>query len=119
MNLSDYQVKAMQFAKYKTPDYPFAAISEEVGEVIGKLSKYSRKNGCTIATAVDDSISGVGDAGKSLREDLKKELGDVLWQLQACCTEAGFTLTEVAELNLQKLGDRSDRGVIIGEGDDR
>ena len=47
------------------------------------------------------------------------ELGDVLWQVAACANEIGYTLREIADLNLAKLGDRADRGVIVGEGDAR
>ena len=40
-------------------------------------------------------------------------------QVAACANEIGYTLREIADLNLAKLGDRDHRGVIVGEGDDR
>lgn len=122
MNLNEYQLKAMKFAKYDSFDYPFLALSEEVGEVFGKLAKYNRKNGASLSCIVENVKNPndfLSDDEIELKKSLKKELGDVLWQLQACCSELGLSLDDVAELNLQKLGDRNDRGVIVGEGDER
>lgn len=55
------------------------------------------------------------------RDDLKKELGDVMWYLAALSSHLGFTLTDIAETNIKKLrkrhgekfsgyGDRSGEG---------
>ncbi|MEZ4102976.1 MAG: MazG nucleotide pyrophosphohydrolase domain-containing protein [Candidatus Paceibacterota bacterium] len=52
-------------------------------------------------------------------QDLKKEIGDVLWYLSALSNDLGFTLEEVAEKNLEKLKSRQERGVVHGNGDNR
>ncbi len=52
-------------------------------------------------------------------EEYVKELGDVLWYIAASAKELGFTLEQVAQLNLKKLADRKERGVIKSEGDNR
>ena len=108
MDLNEYQHKAREHAAYKANPghggvslYPFLALAEEAGEVCGKVAKALRKG---------DSIDGRAVA---------LELGDALWQVAACANELGYTLEEVATLNLAKLGDRADRGVIVGEGDAR
>lgn len=44
------------------------------------------------------------------REAMKKELGDVLWYLQAIADRYGLTLSEVAEANVQKLLERYPEG---------
>ena len=45
--------------------------------------------------------------GKPLdREELKKELGDVLWYLVHACNTFGIPLGEVMEGNVEKLVDR-------------
>ncbi len=116
MELNDYQLAAMKFAKYKYPDYPYMALAEEVGEVMGKLAKHGRKNDKTLLCCIDQITMG---RAKDLEADLVKELGDVLWQLQACCAAIGVTLEDVAKTNLDKLSDRDNRGVIVGHGDDR
>lgn len=48
-----------------------------------------------------------------------KELGDVLWYLTRSANELGYTLTDIAEINVVKLTDRQERGVLGGNGDTR
>lgn len=48
-----------------------------------------------------------------------KELGDVLWYLTASARELGYTLSDLAEINIVKLSDRQQRGVLQGVGDER
>jgi NTP pyrophosphatase (non-canonical NTP hydrolase) len=110
MHLNYYSLKAMETALYPEDaaiTYPALALSEEVGEVNGKLAKYIRKGG------------DIHDIPLELRLALLAELGDVLWQLNALSVGLGFSLNEVASHNLMKLADRHDRGVIQGEGDNR
>ena len=47
------------------------------------------------------------------------ELGDVLWYISDIAFELGFTLENIAVLNIQKLSSRKDRDKIHGEGDFR
>lgn len=119
MNLNEYQARAIKFAKFKNNDYPFLALSEEAGEISGKLAKYVRKQQCSLSTAIYEATNGCGNDAIQLREDLKKELGDLLWQVSACCYELGLSLSDAAYFNLDKLSDRDERGVIVGEGDNR
>jgi len=84
--------------------YPVQELTEEAGEVNGKVAKYIRKSGTDLNV---------------LRMDVAKELGDVLYQLSESARQFGFTLQEIADMNVSKLTDRAERGVLIGEGDDR
>lgn len=84
--------------------YPAMALAEEAGEVAGKIAKFIRKR--------DDDVD-------TLRENVKKELGDVLYQLAQTARQFNLSLEEIALDNKAKLEDRAERGVIIGEGDDR
>ena len=52
-------------------------------------------------------------------EDMKKELGDVLWYISALARDLDIDLDTIAQLNLQKLKDRQERNKIQGSGDDR
>ncbi len=109
MNFSEYQQKAKNTAKYPVIGhgviYPTLGLTNEAGEVSGKIKKIFRdKNGI------------INDAE---RLALQAELGDVLWYVSQMCTELGLSLEEVAESNIAKLLDRQARGTIQGEGDHR
>lgn len=111
MELDDYQQAAGVYAVYADFLYPFLGLTEEAGEVSGKVAKRLRLMGSTWLEPV------VGF--DKFRIETAKELGDVLWQLQECCSVLGLSLNDVAQQNLDKLDDRQLRGVIIGSGDSR
>jgi len=50
---------------------------------------------------------------------LAMELGDVLWYLARLADVYGFTMTEIMQMNIDKLTDRAKRGKLQGEGDNR
>jgi len=50
---------------------------------------------------------------------LAYELGDILWFIAQICTENSMSLDEIAAMNLSKLKNRKERGVIKGNGDTR
>jgi NTP pyrophosphatase (non-canonical NTP hydrolase) len=109
MNFTDYQTKSRRTAKYPAIGhpviYPTLGLTNEGGEVAGKIKKIFRdKNGVI---------------GESDRAALESELGDVLWYLAQVCTELNLSLDEVAEHNIAKLYDRMKRGKIGGDGDNR
>jgi NTP pyrophosphatase (non-canonical NTP hydrolase) len=80
-------------------------ISGEAGEVIEKWKK--------IVAYKSGNISS-----EDLQE-LKKELGDVIWYLAVFADSLGLTLEEIVQLNISKLIDRQKRAVIKGAGDNR
>lgn len=106
MKISEYSEKALEFAAYREDFYPLLALPEEVGEFLGKIAKAARGD----EKYQDDDV---------LKAACKKELGDILWQLNACCKFMETTLEEVALENLEKLQGRVERGTIKGSGDDR
>ena len=121
MNASEYQVKAHDFASYgENPMYPALGLSEEAGEVCGKIAKFIRKHeGIDPMTAryeLENKVTITDDELK-FRNDLSKELGDVLWMVAELCTNYGLDMGEVMAENIEKLADRKDKGLIIGEGD--
>ncbi len=85
--------------------YPTLGLTNEAGEVAGKIKKIFRDK--------DGKIT------EEDRQALKQELGDVLWYLTQICTELGLTLEDVAEANLVKLFSRLERNKIGGDGDTR
>jgi NTP pyrophosphatase (non-canonical NTP hydrolase) len=50
------------------------------------------------------------------REEMKKELGDVLWYLTALAEDEGLTLDEIAQGNVEKLQRRYPEGFVPGGG---
>ena len=52
-------------------------------------------------------------------EELKKELGDVLWHLAMLAQNLGTSLDETAKMNIEKLASRQVRNTIWGVGDNR
>ena len=50
---------------------------------------------------------------------IQKELGDCLWYIARMADELDTTLSRIMEMNLDKLDDRKERGVVHGYGDER
>jgi len=109
MDFTDYQTKSRKTAGYPAIGhpviYPTLGLTNEAGEVAGKIKKIFRDK---------DGVISETD-----REALKGERGDVLWYLTQICTELGLSLDEVAEHNIEKLYSRLERGKIGGDGDNR
>ena len=109
MNFTDYQTQSRKTAKYPAIGhpviYPTLGLTNEAGEVAGKIKKIFRDKG--------------GLIGEAERAALKGELGDVLWYLAQICTELDLSLEDVAGYNLEKLFSRLERGKIGGDGDNR
>lgn len=104
MNFNDYQQLANTTAIYPATAkvfYPALGMAGEVGEVCEKIKKHVR------------------DGRELNKEELKKEIGDVLWYMSALCTDLGITLEDVATTNYNKLKSRQERNVLSGSGDNR
>ena len=70
-----------------------------------------------IVVAGSTSVNQAPITGESV--PVVKEMGDVLFYLCALATVCGFSMSDVAEMNLEKLRSRKERGVIKGSGDNR
>lgn len=108
MNFNEYQDALGAFAVY--PDkgmknksalaYCALGLTGEAGEYAEKVKKYLRDD------FLDPNLAA-------------KELGDVLWYVARSAAELGYTLDEVAQMNIDKLNSRKARGVLGGSGDNR
>lgn len=129
MKLNDYQKRAMStcMPSCKNISYMLLNLVGEVGEFASKIAKAIRKNQVSIGgkTSFNRNILTVrGDSPETMYFDvlafdseLKKEAGDILWQLSGLCTVMGWDLEDVAQLNLDKLAARKAAGTIDGNGD--
>ena len=123
MQLNDYQKAAMTTCMESSNNfsYMFLNLVGEVGEFASKVAKEIRKENMCIG--VNDQKKNehfwLGHDGDSYakEQELKKEAGDVLWQLSGLCTVMGWSLEEVAQTNLDKLAARKAAGTIDGNGD--
>jgi NTP pyrophosphatase (non-canonical NTP hydrolase) len=108
VELSQYQRLSRRTAAYPREAwlaYPALGLAGEAGEVAEHVKKAIR----------DDE----GSVLPERRAAMAKELGDVLWYLAQLATELELDLDEVAQMNLDKLRSRQERGVLAGSGDDR
>lgn len=77
----------------------------EAGEAADKFKKIIRDKGGVISL--------------SDREEIVKELGDVMWYVSTIAAYLDVSLSEVANGNISKLESRLKRNKIHGEGDNR
>ena len=124
--------------RYKTDIEEYNDRYKEDGSLLNDLAAYSQWAEGLVLTKGDtrllENILGlVGEAGevaeklkKSLRDGnkldiagLKLELGDVLYYIAVTANHIGSDLQEIAEINMEKLNSRKERGVLQGSGDNR
>ena len=100
MTFDEYQKQSKETAIYEHPIiYPTLGLCGESGEVAEKVKTHLRD-------------------GASL-DELKKEVGDVLWYISAIASDLKLSLDDIAETNISKLTSRLERGKIQGSGDNR
>ena len=113
MNFSDYAEKAnktlLSTYEYGNVDAQLMGIilglGGESGEVLEKFKKIMR-----------DKNGQISDDEKNA---IIKELGDVLWYVNATAELIGSSLEEVATKNNEKLLARKEKNTLSGNGDDR
>ena len=92
MDFKAYQEAVVEMPLY---DDPALGLPGEVGEVLELIKKDRRP----------------GDRRKPIdQEDLKKEMGDVLWYLTRIANNYGIDLVDIAVTNVDKLTKRHGKG---------
>jgi NTP pyrophosphatase (non-canonical NTP hydrolase) len=110
MNFEEYQEKSKKtdrgtIIKDSVIAYYALGLADESGEVAGKVKKLYRD--------LDGKLT------EEYKKEIAKELGDVLWYLSQLCTKFELDLKDVAQMNIDKLYSRLERGQIKGSGDNR
>ncbi|HWO07556.1 MAG TPA: nucleoside triphosphate pyrophosphohydrolase family protein [Candidatus Paceibacterota bacterium] len=111
MDFDEYENVARGTATFDTKPFEYQlmylalGIAGESGEIAEKVKKIMRNDNGTVS---DEK-----------RELLKAEIGDVLWYLSQLSRVLGFSFSETARANIDKLKDRAERGVIKSAGDNR
>lgn len=109
MTFDEYQKESLKTAVY--PDagknfiYPTLGLCGEAGEVAEKIKKAWRDKNC--------------HPDNNEKQEIAKELGDVLWYLTQIASELNLSLENIALLNLEKIGLRNQNDKINGSGDNR
>ena len=118
MELNEYQNRAMTTCTDSSRNFAYMMLNlvGEVGELSSKIAKRIRKG----YDSIDENniISAVPVSEEDIAE-IRKEAGDILWQLSGLCSVMSWSFEDVAQENLDKLADRQKRNVIVGEGDNR
>ena len=121
MKMNEYQKMAMGTCMETSNNwsYMFLNLVGEVGEFASKVAKHIRKGHYSIMDsniANGNNIDDLTEPQVAL-DELKKEAGDILWQLSGLCTVMGWNLEDIAQQNLDKLAARKAVGTIDGNGD--
>ena len=111
MTFDKYQKQSRKTAIYPQNNkmlsllYLTAGLAGESGEVAEKMKKILRDDNSKITF--------------QKKQEIKKELGDVLWYVAQFATELDLNFSDIAEFNLKKLFSRKDRKKLKGSGDNR
>ena len=122
MELNEYQKRAMGtcMPSCENISYMLLNLVGEVGEFSSKIAKHIRKGNMTIGgKCLPNGLHTTleGEALQNVDIELMKEAGDVLWQLSGLCSVMGWSLEDIAQMNLDKLAARKEAGTIDGNGD--
>jgi NTP pyrophosphatase (non-canonical NTP hydrolase) len=107
MRFDEYQEQALKTLLPSSNNIPYVTlgITNEAGEVAGKIKKWIRDND--------------GDTEKLDKQAISDELGDTLWYMTMLAQLLGLSMSEIARMNIDKLASRADRGKLTGSGDNR
>lgn len=121
LTLNEYQERAMTtcMPTCYNLSYMLLNLVGEVGEFSSKVAKHIRKGEAGIGMLDTPNRLFFTDKSNFLtdRAALRKEAGDILWQLAGLCEVMGWDLEAVAQENLAKLAERAQNGTIAGNGD--
>ena len=103
MSFEEYQKLSGSYTEHPGMDdafmYSVLGLNGEAGEVAEVIKKAIRDKG--------KQLSGED------RQDLLKELGDVLWYLSKIASKLEFSLEDVANANLKKMEERYGDKLIL------
>lgn len=110
MTFDDYQQQAIKTNLSKEDQFKeliqqVLGLADEAGEVQSLFKKWIRDQDA--------------DPAKLDKYNVTKELGDVLWYIAVIAHDLDIPLSEIAQLNIDKLASRQQRNTLRGSGDNR
>lgn len=114
MTFDEYQIKAesTNLTPATAPDLLSISFMDKLLGLVGESGEIADK----VKKILRDKN---GQWSEQDRQELVKELGDVLWYIATLSTMLGVSLDEVAGRNVEKLASRKSRGQLGGKGDNR
>ena len=115
MEFDEYQKKAKKYDLFDdlvADNLADPSFSEKVLGLVGEAGETADK----VKKIIRDKK---GVATEEDKDAIKKELGDVLWYVANISRRLGFSLSDVAETNIDKLESRYQRNKLHGAGDER
>ena len=120
MELNEYQQKAMTTCMASCDNFAYMMLNlvGELGEFASKVAKQIRKEHKALTdNGLYTTWQGAGFDDSEFKAELRKEAGDMMWQLAGLIHVMGWDLEDVAAENLEKLAARKKAGTIDGDGD--
>lgn len=113
MNIQDYSQQALStlLGDHDMADMDATLMAQVLG-LVGESGEVAEK----FKKLIRDKRGQMSAEDKA---EILKELGDILWYVNAVAHLLGSDLNEVASNNLQKVLSRKDRGATTGSGDNR
>ena len=113
MNIQDYSSQAVTtlLGDHDMKDMDATLMAQILG-LVGESGEVAEK----FKKLIRDKSGQISDED---RAEILKELGDILWYVNAVSHLLGSNLEEVAASNLEKVLSRKSRGVTMGSGDNR
>ena len=108
MKFSEYEELVKETAIYPATHrilYPALGMAGEAGEVANKVKKLVR--------------DGLDSQPENWRQEIAKEIGDVLWYCAALAHDLNVPMALIAAQNKDKLLARKEKGTLGGSGDNR
>lgn len=113
MNIQDYSTQALTtlLGSHDMADMDATLMAQILG-LVGESGEVAEK----FKKLIRDKQGRISEEDKA---EILKELGDILWYVNAVSHLLGSSLDEVAENNLHKVLSRKKQGTIVGSGDNR
>ncbi len=107
---------------FLSANYCTLGLVGEAGEVAEKMKKRFRLGGVEAfkpGSTVLYVKTGQRETYEEFIDAVKMEIGDVLWYVAGLSAEFGFSLSDIAKTNVEKLTGRKRDGTLKGSGDNR
>ena len=127
LTLNEYQKQAMTTCMPSSENfgYMFMNLVGEMGEFASKVAKAIRKEKISVGWSERDEEANENNLiptcsffeWQEMEDELKKEAGDIMWQLFGLLSVMGWEANDIGWGNLDKLSGRKAAGTIDGDGD--